>query len=1016
VRAVPLPIEEEYTVRRWGVEDGLPEGTVTSIAQMSDGFIWLTTPRHVVRFDGLVFTLFPESSYPKGNPKRFNSIMQDRKGRVWVSGEDGIMRFDGSCWTRIQIRQDFTLSTSAVLVVTPDGESRQPEKMEIFWVRPSANHEIWMASTVGLFRLDDDDTFERIECLPRGDVSDGLTAKVRSNTPVFSSIDLDQQGRFWLVSEGKLFCFDGVTSERIPFPSGEGKERLYLVNAREGAVWGSRVDGRRFRLAGGKWDEILPPGMRISALLETEKETWIGAVSGFYRYQSSEVGQSWHILKIEGNDAMHDVRCILQPDQANIWAGTGIGLFQLRRRLIQMNRQTPTLASTQVNALMQDSDGRIWVATNGKGFGVVTNRLYAAMVPLELFRGMTVFSLLPEASGGIWIGSRGDHLWRVTQKKEARQSRTKSGFSSRVITSLFQHAGEPLWIGTRDGLVRMDALGWLMPSGGPEDTILSMCGDVQTNLWVGTQSSGLWRRSPADMWRRWGAADGLPSETVRQVVCGTEGTIWVTTPRGIGVLSGSDLHRFASIGKAQGLPEEDIRQLLDDGEGNFWMGVRQSIFRVSKAEALEVAQGRRSYVSVQSYGPGDGLESELTGGDCGPLAIKTDNGELWFSTHKGVAVIDPKKKQMVENLSPVYSKIMDADPLKSGKAIEGVIVFEPGHAQVGFQFTTPCFSAPEQVIFRTQLEGFDTEWSLPGTSRERFFQKLPPGQYRFRVSASSVAGDWREQEKPIDFVIPPFFWQTGWFRLLIAMVALGITGLSSGALMRNRARRKMEEERVRALEREKALERERALEQERARIAKDIHDDIGASLTRILLHSKAARREMSGQPARLPERLEAIETTAVDMTRVMDEIVWAVNPRNDTFDGLVTYLGRYAEEFLKLAGLRCRLDLPLDVPAWPVAAKVRHGLFLAFKEALNNVAKHAAASVVRISVRTQDDGFELSITDDGKGFELEQGERAGRNGLANMRSRLAEIGGACLIESELGKGTRIYFRLTERAL
>jgi signal transduction histidine kinase len=305
---------------------------------------------------------------------------------------------------------------------------------------------------------------------------------------------------------------------------------------------------------------------------------------------------------------------------------------------------------------------------------------------------------------------------------------------------------------------------------------------------------------------------------------------------------------------------------------------------------------------------------------------------------------------------------------------------------------------------------------LPGTSRERFFQKLPPGQYRFRVSASSVAGDWREQEKPIDFVIPPFFWQTGWFRLLIAMVALGITGLSSGALMRNRARRKMEEERVRALEREKALERERALEQERARIAKDIHDDIGASLTRILLHSKAARREMSGQPARLPERLEAIETTAVDMTRVMDEIVWAVNPRNDTFDGLVTYLGRYAEEFLKLAGLRCRLDLPLDVPAWPVAAKVRHGLFLAFKEALNNVAKHAAASVVRISVRTQDDGFELSITDDGKGFELEQGERAGRNGLANMRSRLAEIGGACLIESELGKGTRIYFRLTERAL
>lgn len=235
-QAAPLPIEDEYTVRRWGVEEGLPEGTVTSVAQMNDGFLWLTTPRHIVRFDGLVFTPFPEAAYPKDKPKQFNSIMQDRNGRVWVSGQDGIQRYDGICWTRIQIRQDFTLSTNDVLVLTPDGESKQQVQMEVFWVRTAANGEIWMASTVGLFRLDDTDTFARIECLPRGEVSDGLIAKDRSNTPVFSSIDLDRQGRFWLVSGGKLFCFDGVKSERVPFPSGDGKERLYLVNAQEDSV------------------------------------------------------------------------------------------------------------------------------------------------------------------------------------------------------------------------------------------------------------------------------------------------------------------------------------------------------------------------------------------------------------------------------------------------------------------------------------------------------------------------------------------------------------------------------------------------------------------------------------------------------------------------------------------------------------------------------------------------------------------------------------------------------------
>jgi ligand-binding sensor domain-containing protein len=138
VCAKPLPIEEEYTVRRWGVEDGLPEGTVTSVAQLSDGFLWLTTPRHVMRFDGLVFTPFPADTYPKEKPKGFNSLMQEQNGRVWVSGQDGVMRYDGVRWTRIQIRQDFTLSTNAVLVVTPDGSSEQQVKLELFWVRMSA--------------------------------------------------------------------------------------------------------------------------------------------------------------------------------------------------------------------------------------------------------------------------------------------------------------------------------------------------------------------------------------------------------------------------------------------------------------------------------------------------------------------------------------------------------------------------------------------------------------------------------------------------------------------------------------------------------------------------------------------------------------------------------------------------------------------------------------------------------------------------------------------------------------
>jgi len=197
-------------------------------------------------------------------------------------------------------------------------------------------------------------------------------------------------------------------------------------------------------------------------------------------------------------------------------------------------------------------------------------------------------------------------------------------------------------------------------------------------------------------------------------------------------------------------------------------------------------------------------------------------------------------------------------------------------------------------------------------------------------------------------------------------------------------------------------------------------------MTRILMQSKAARSEMRDASARLPGRLQAIETTAVEMISVMDEIVWAVNPQNDTFDGLVTYLGRYAEEFLKPAGIRCRLDLPLERVSFSIPANVRHGVFLAFKEVLNNVAKHAAADKVRISVRTGFGGLELLIEDDGRGFAYDaeedaaavhayaEGRRMGGNGLKNMRNRLREIGGECVIESVPGKGTRVLFRFAER--
>jgi signal transduction histidine kinase len=220
------------------------------------------------------------------------------------------------------------------------------------------------------------------------------------------------------------------------------------------------------------------------------------------------------------------------------------------------------------------------------------------------------------------------------------------------------------------------------------------------------------------------------------------------------------------------------------------------------------------------------------------------------------------------------------------------------------------------------------------------------------------------------------------------------------------------------------LEARRALEQERTRIAKDIHDDLGASLTRISLLSQPAHSRNKDAET-LTASLVKIHQTSRDLTHAMGEVVWAVNPEHDTYESLSNYLGLYAQKFLQAAGLRCRINMPMQMPRQPVSAEIRHNLFLAFKEALNNVAKHAEASEVRVELALRDFGFELLVADNGKGFSRdakvmpltgnEPFQTLPGNGLANMRTRLQEIGGACEVQSESGRGTTITFRVNLRA-
>ena len=282
-----------------------------------------------------------------------------------------------------------------------------------------------------------------------------------------------------------------------------------------------------------------------------------------------------------------------------------------------------------------------------------------------------------------------------------------------------------------------------------------------------------------------------------------------------------------------------------------------------------------------------------------------------------------------------------------------------------------------------------------GRGGQATYPGLPSGHYQFRIQEVNALGVPTGEEVVLPLVIEPPYYSNVWFQIAAVLSCLAL-GLGVERLVaRTRNRRKLE-----------LLERKQAVQQERARIARDIHDDLGTVLSRIAMVSESAALEV--QPgSRQEQRLNEICDASRQLTRTMEEIVWAQDPKRDYLDNLVDYFCSFASNLLADSQISCRLNIPVDLPEIPLEAQKRHELFLVFKEALNNVIKHAGASEVRISLQSLRDSIQILIEDNGRGFQPSDAATSKGNGLANMRSRLQHVGGRVEVHSEPGKGTRI---------
>ena len=700
------------------------------------------------------------------------------------------------------------------------------------------------------------------------------------------------------------------------------------------------------------------------------------------------------------------VDCFFEDREGNLWVGVDRGgLVRLRERPFSELAPTTLPGGYAAVTVAEDATGGIWIGTFGAGLHQWTGREWKKYFDPESDQRGYVFSVAASKTGQVWASAGEEDLFVMRESSFVPFTPSVHG-----VKALLSASDGTLWLGTKSGLgcIEGSAFRWFWPSNGvPRLEMRALAEDQQGQIWVGGGDGILYRvrKSQAEALV---PPDTRSAQPIWSLLADADGTIWAGTFRG-GLLRYAG-GKFTRITTAQGLRDNVICQLLDDGLGNLWMGSQQGIFRVPKAELHGLAAGMLRSVTCTAYGRYDGLPSLECSGSYQPAACRTHDGHLLFATRKGVVMADPRTVTPRRPPPPVVVEGVavngEAQPLSETPsswrpdATRPVLKIRPGARQIEFRFLGVSLVSPDRVRFRHRLIGWDSDWVEAGSQRSARYNFLQPGEYTFEVSACNSDGVWTMPPASIAVRLLPHFYQTWWF----IVSALLVAAAAAAGVLRGWHVRRMRQQLAR-------LERQQAIERDRTRIAKDIHDDLGAGLTHIALLSEMARPTASPE---MQPQLAQITEVARELTSNMDEIVWAVNPENDTLDGLATYVSKFAHDYLTAAGIRCRLDLPAQLPAVNLPAELRHNLFLAVKEALNNVVKHAQATEVRVGLELLARAFKLVIEDNGRGLggsdateAAHRGRVSSGHGLPNLQKRLENAGGQCVLDSKAGRGTRV---------
>ncbi len=1024
-------------------EMGLSQATVHCILQDSKGFLWFGTEDGLNKYDGYNFTIYRhiEKDSTSISDNFIWSLCEDRNGTIWVgTSTGGLNKYDRERNIFFQYKHN-----------PNDPQSLSQNDVRTIFEDSFGN--LWVGTNNGGLNKFDKatETFNHFLHNPFDENS-------LSSNSIKDIID-DENGNLWIATNGGgLNKFNQTTGEFSRYTVSSKENSTVnnnfiwsLLRDKNGRIWiGTNGGGlnlldpltMRFTYYSEKTNTANKiVNNNVTSLYEDQKGLiWIGTEGGLSIFDpvNNSFTNITHDPLRTGSLSNDFIRVIREDRSGLIWIGTvggGINKYNPARKRFINYQNDPSnnnsLSSNLIRSIYEDTQGMLWIGTLGGGLNRFDkfNNKYTHFKHNNQIDGSIsddrITSIYEDSKRNLWVGTWGGGLNKLPNLGHSSSPKfyyykhnSSKPFSlpSDTIQAIYEDSFGNLWVGTEAGLgVLVDDDKFIrfkhnadIPNSLSDDRIQSKCihQDKAHNLWIGTWN-GLNRISSLEKIDLTNASDvGFevfttdaaseytlsdnrvisiyedPSSTKDVVV------LWIGTVAGglnkmvITRTNNKEEIVITHYTERDGLPNNAIYGILGDDKGNLWLSTNNGL---SKFDPIEE--------TFRNYNENDGLQSnQFYWG----ASFKNKDGQMFFGGVNGITAFYPEQLKDNQHIPEVYivdmqlfnkSLTVSEDSPLTKSILETEEIELPYDSYViTFEFVALDYTNPENNNYSYMLEGFDKDWIPSGTRRFVTYSGIGAGEYKFKVRGSNNDGVWNMEGTSLKINILPPFWATLWFISLVIIVIAGLVVYVITSYVRQLL----------------------AVERLRTKLAADLHDNIGSSLTEISILSEVISKRLKDEDENVQKSLKRISEDSRSLIDKMSDIVWLVNPKRDTLYDLILRLEDTYSELLSLTNISFTSKNLKSLEKISLSMEHRQHLYLIFKEGINNCITHAECTEINLDAHVSGKNLVMILTDNGKGFEVDKDYQG--NGLNNMINRAEQIGGELIISSEIGKGTKLEFR------